>query len=91
MSIPLYKPPVRCVETVLDKLLKLDSWGHGGLPEAEFRNLFAICFCGLVMTRRVFKDHTCAAVIQNPLVIDLTLDDSDSDGNDVQTMIDLTL
>jgi hypothetical protein len=88
-SIPMYKPPIKAPEAALDKLLRLDSWGRGGLSEAEFRGLFAKCICGLVMTRRVFKDHICA-VVQNPsVVIDLTSEPDDSD-NSVQTVIDLT-
>lgn len=56
-------------------LLKLDSWRTPGLSVAEFRNLFARCRCGLIMTRRVFDDHQCAPTE----VIDLTLDSEDSE------------
>jgi hypothetical protein len=46
---------------VIDQLLKLDSWvGGSGLPESNFKRLFAKCDCGLVMTRRVFEAHICA-------------------------------
>lgn len=79
--IPVYQRPVRGPETVLDKLLKLDSWGRAGLTETEFRKLFAKCLCGLVMTRRVFPDHFCvtAAVVKDtPVIIDLTSDGDSS-------------
>lgn len=79
--IPVYDRPIRGPETVLDKLLMLDSWGRAGLSEAEFRKLFAKCLCGLVMTRRVFPDHVCAVatvVKDPPIIIDLTLDSDDS-------------
>jgi hypothetical protein len=79
--IPVYERPIRGPETVLDKLLTLDSWGRAGLLETEFRELFAKCLCGLVMTRRVFPDHVCAVapVVKGPpIVIDLTSDSEDS-------------
>lgn len=79
-SIATYERPARNIETVLDRLLRLDSWAQPGLSEPEFNRLFAKCNCGLVMTRRVFREHTCVLVarVQNPpVVIDLTSDDSD--------------
>ena len=83
-SITTYERPVRRSETVLDRLLRLDSWSRPGLSEPEFNRLFATCRCGLVMTRRVFTNHICAmaevAGWNQPIVIDLTSDaDSDSD------------
>ena len=57
-SILTRERPVKAPETVLDQLLKLDSWG-GGLPEAEFQELFLKCACGIVVTNRQFEEHTC--------------------------------
>lgn len=49
--------------TVVDQLLKLDSWvGGSGLPEFSFMRLFAKCTCGLVMTHRTFEEHVCAVI-----------------------------
>jgi hypothetical protein len=78
-SVAKYERPPRCFETVLDRLLRLDSWTRPGLSGPEFNRLFAQCRCGLVMTRRVFRNHICAvanAVVPNsPIAIDLTSDD----------------
>lgn len=65
-SIPTFEPPIRGPETTLDKLLRLDSWINPGIDESEFRKLFVKCRCGMMTTRRVFKDHVCqvAAAVQ---------------------------
>lgn len=46
------------------------------------------CECGLITTRRVFRDHTCAA----PVVIDLTAEPDVDDDFDISApiIIDLT-
>jgi len=81
-SLLTFEQPSRGPETTLDRLMRLDSWARPGLPEADFKRLFAKCRCGLVMTQRVFKNHICA-VAAAPVVIDLTLETSDE-------VIDLT-
>jgi hypothetical protein len=91
-SIATYARPVRRLESTLDRLLRLDSWTRPGLSKLEFNRLFAKCDCGLVMARRVFRNHVCAlaevAVRSDPpVVIDLTSDD-DSVGEGI--IIDLT-
>jgi hypothetical protein len=70
---------VRSQETVLARLLRLDDGASPGLSEHEFRRLFVQCRCGLVMTCRVFKMHTCRVVIVKPhkVIIDLTSEDED--------------
>lgn len=74
------QPPVRRPETVVEQLLRLDSSRRPGLFESEFKRLFAKCSCGLIMTRRVFKDHICIpALAAPPVVIDLTSDVSDEE------------
>jgi len=92
--VPMYERPVRGPETALDLLLRLDAWGNPGLSEFQFKRLFARCRCGMFMTRRVFKSHICAAattpVVRYPaVVIDLTLDSSDSSSD--PDVIDLTV
>jgi hypothetical protein len=47
------------------------------------------CDCGLVMTCRAFDYHMCA-VGPVPVVIDLTLDDSDDSTVSQPMIIDLT-
>jgi hypothetical protein len=92
--IPTYERPARKPQTTLDQLLKLDAWGGSGLPDSEFRRLFAKCTCGLVTTRRVFKDHVCAVtVVQNrPAIIDLTSDNGSQDARSGSVdVIDLTM
>jgi len=82
-SIATYQRPVKGPESALDRLLRLDSWIRPGLSGPEFNRLFARCNCGLIMTRRVFRNHICAAapaVARNPpAIIDLTADNDGSD------------
>jgi hypothetical protein len=55
-----------------------------GLSEADFKLLFWKCRpCGLVMTRRVCKQHACPARKSPRIIIDLTCIPS-------RTIIDLT-
>jgi len=81
--IPTYERP-ESAEITLDWLLKLDAWSNPGLTEAAFRKLFVRCCCGLVTTRRVFKDHVCT--VPAPV---LTVDDSDRYSNS-RSIIGLT-
>jgi hypothetical protein len=87
-SVRTHERPVRGPEATLDQLLRLDSWVNPGLSQVDFRKLFAMCRCGLVMTRRVFQDHTCARSPPIVPVIDLTGDAEDSPSRPV--VIDLT-
>jgi hypothetical protein len=81
---------------ISDQLLRLNARSKPGLTKKEFRKLFAMCGCGLVMTRRVFRRHVCAEHIsrvdetaQNvPDIIDLT---SDTDNHSQSNVVDLTL
>jgi hypothetical protein len=74
-SLPTPERPLRGPETIVEQLLRLDTSRRPGLTESEFKMLFAKCVCGLIMTRRVFRDHICAtAVTASPVVIDLTSD-----------------
>lgn len=75
-TIPTYEWPVG-IENTLEWLLKLDACSNPGLTEAIFRTLFTKCCCGLVTTRRAFKDHVCAV----PTAPILTVDDSDCSSN----------
>lgn len=95
-SIPTYeRPKTKGLTSVLDQLLRLDAWARPGLSELEFTDLFAKCRCGLVMTRRVFRDHLCFALARkpSPAVIDLTSDTDDEVAEPAGTLpaiIDLT-
>lgn len=71
--------------TTSDQLTSLDSWRRPGILESDFVKLFTKCRCGLITTRRVFRNHICA-VKPAPVVIDLTLDFDDQ----VPVVIDLT-
>ena len=81
-SVPVLERPIKSSQTIKNRLLRLDSWGRPGLHETEFKRLFVKCECGLVMTRRVFKEHECAIT-----VIDLT---SDNDDSMSESVLDLT-
>lgn len=97
-SIVTYARPVRGIETALDQFLRLDSNLRPGLLQAEFDRLFAKCNCGLLMTRRVFRNHVCTVALavarDPPMIIDLTGDDGgsgDFSGNGTShIIIDLT-
>jgi hypothetical protein len=75
LTVAILQRPAQRPESVLDLLFKLDSWVQPGLTEAEFRELFASCQCGLIMTRRVFEEHEC---LRDGIdIIDLTGDSDD--------------
>jgi hypothetical protein len=79
-AIPTFERPPSRIESTIDLLFRLDAIDRPGLSATEFRNLFAKCPCGLIMTRRSYRGHVCAdattVVVQNfPIVIDLTLDE----------------
>jgi hypothetical protein len=69
--IPTYDQPARTPETVIDLLLQLDCFMCPGITLDKFKRLFRKCCCGLVMTHRAFKHHTC---LQTRTIIDLTVD-----------------
>jgi hypothetical protein len=86
-SIPAYEQSASKCQSPLIRLLKLDS---SGLSEADFKKLFAMCHCGLVTTRRIFRDHVCAVAVP-PVIIDLTSDTSDDEAQPSgPIVIDLT-
>ena len=75
-----YQRPVISNRAVENQILDLDAFILPGLPEADFKKLFAKCHCGLIMTKRVFNIHRCmrtAASQAKQVIIDLTVDDSD--------------
>ena len=82
-------------EHILKNFLQLDDWDMPGLPEAEFLGLFTRCLpCGLVMTSRVFQQHTqtCAATTTTIVVIHDIIDlTNNSDDEECSGVIDLTL
>lgn len=65
---PLAPPHRRATDTEI--LLKLDDYNQPGLYDAEFRALLGRmvrCPCGMVMLRRVFKEHRCTLALLRPL------------------------
>jgi len=62
-SLLTYEGPVRGPETSIEQLLRLDTSRRPGLSEHEFMKLFAKCSCGMIMTRRVFRDHICTPAV----------------------------
>lgn len=68
-SIPLQAPSSRRA-TDSEILLKLDDYTQPGLYDIEFRALLrrmVRCPCGMVMLRRVFKEHRCQMALLRPL------------------------
>ena len=70
--VPRRSPPVRFLghRSITELLQLLDARVQPGVTVAEFRRLFVRCDCGLITTRRAFKEHVCSKEI-----IDLTGDD----------------
>jgi hypothetical protein len=66
-AVPAPTPAVKKSTTQTELLERLDSDRRPGITEAQFRRLFAKCKCGMVTTRRVFKNHAC--------IIDISDDD----------------
>jgi hypothetical protein len=64
----------RATSTLLELL---DSRVRPGVTDDEFQALFVRCECGLILTRRAFRDHNCSKE-----VIDLTGEDTDPVGDD---------
>jgi hypothetical protein len=62
-AIPNIRVPMGNIKTVPELLDKLDARKQPGITENEFSRLFARCGCGLVTTRRAFRDHRCRVVI----------------------------
>jgi hypothetical protein len=57
-------------ETVSELLAQIDACISPGITDTQFSGLFIWCQCGLITTRRVFRDHKCRVE-----VIDLTSND----------------
>ncbi|KAF8835118.1 hypothetical protein BDN67DRAFT_984835 [Paxillus ammoniavirescens] len=57
-------------------LMQLDAFNQPGLMVRQVKALLTKCQCGLIMTRRVYKEHDCVLEFDGE-VIDLTGDDSD--------------
>ena len=73
---------------MLDRLFALNAANRPGLSERDFKNLFAKCRCGLVMTRRVFERHACVEVID--LVGSDDSDGSSGSSSPTPVVVDLT-
>jgi hypothetical protein len=77
-----YPRPVRRPENTTDLLFRLDAIEYAGLTDAELKALFSRCPCGLTMTRRAYRRHSCSDIPASrtrTTVVDLTSDDSDVD------------
>lgn len=60
ISIPSPRKPARTLSPkTMVLLLQLNSAIRPGLSESDFKNLFTRCICGLIMTRKAFKNHYC--------------------------------
>jgi hypothetical protein len=75
-SIQSYQRPVISYRAVGNQIFDLDASILPGLPEAQFKKLFAKCYCGLITTKRVFNIHRCIRA-EEQTIIDLTGSDSD--------------
>lgn len=68
-NIPQQTPKSRRV-TDTEILLKLDDYTQPGLYDVEFRALLERmirCSCGMIMLRRVYKEHRCDQALLRPL------------------------
>ena len=58
--MPRYEPPPADVEqSVSDIMQKLDTWPRLGKPIEQFWGLYAVCSCGMAVSRRMFDSHDC--------------------------------
>lgn len=62
--------PLSRQATDTEILLKLNDYTQPGLYDVEFRALLGRmvrCSCGMIMLRRVFKEHRCNLALLRPL------------------------
>jgi len=57
--MPRYQPPPDIEESVSEMMLRLDSWIRPGIPVEQFLGLYAVCGCGMAISRRKFDLHEC--------------------------------
>ncbi|RDB19253.1 hypothetical protein Hypma_013705 [Hypsizygus marmoreus] len=65
VSAPLQPPVLEC-----ELLSKLDDYTQPGLYDEEFRALLAEmvrCSCGMVMLKRVHRQHRCSKALLRPI------------------------
>ena len=76
------------VRSAMFRLLILDADSNPGIPLAEFWEIFTVCQCGLVTTRRAFPIHNKDCIVdltdmEEDLSSDHPVDESvDESGNE---------
>ena len=57
--MPRYNPPPLMELSVDDLVRRLDSWPRPGIPVEQLLELYAVCMCGMAVSRRYFDSHEC--------------------------------
>lgn len=57
--MPRYDPPPAVEQTVSELMERLDTWPRPGIPVEQFLELYAVCKCGIAVSRRRFDSHEC--------------------------------
>jgi hypothetical protein len=57
--VPRFCPPPNSAVSTTELINRLDTWLRPGITMQQFKELFAECDCGLVVTRRMFDRHEC--------------------------------
>jgi hypothetical protein len=59
VAVPKFNPPPNLSLGATELISRLDTWLRPGITKQQFKELFAECDCGLVMTQRMFDRHEC--------------------------------
>jgi hypothetical protein len=59
VAMPRYEPPANAEQSINEQILRLDMWPCPGIPVEQFLELYAVCSCGMAVTRRKFDVHEC--------------------------------
>ena len=60
--MPRYEPPPDVEQSVSDMISRLDTWCRPGIPVEQFIALYAVCRCGMAVSRRKFDLHECIQI-----------------------------
>lgn len=60
--MPRYEPPPDVEQSIDDMMRNLDMWHRPGIPVEQFLGLYAVCKCGMAVSRRMFDLHECIKV-----------------------------
>ena len=59
VDMPWYNPPPAVEQSVDELMGRLNTWPKPGIHVKQFLELYAVCKCGMVTSRRYFDAHEC--------------------------------